>query len=124
MRLLPGPRPDVHVAVREVLALPAERPLAMGQRLDDQVDRLPEPVDDADGVGVAGGHLGAARLDEADLEPPAADDVGHRVLLGHPHRILADGDQSAEAQDADVPGLAREDAEDERAGAEEAVDAA
>ena len=93
MRLLVGPRPDVDVAVGEMLALPAERAVVMGQGLVDQVDRLPEALADADRVGVARGHLGAARFDKADFEPAARDDVGGRVFLGGAHRVLAHRDQ-------------------------------
>jgi len=53
-------RPDVDVAVGEVLALPAEGPVMRGQGLLDQVDRLPKSVDIADRVGVARHHLAIA----------------------------------------------------------------
>src|SRR6202007_118293 len=45
MRALIDRRPDVDVAVGEMLALPAEGPLVRGQGLLDQVDRLPETFD-------------------------------------------------------------------------------
>ena len=122
VRPLVDRRPDVDVAVGEVLALPAERPVMRGQRLLDQVDRLPEALDIADRVGVARHHLAVARFDKADLEPAARDDVGRRVFLGDPHRIGADRDQGPERQDADLLGLPGEDAEDHRARAVEAVD--
>ena len=93
-----------------------------GQRLLDQVDRLPEALDIADRVGVARHHLAVARFDKADLEPAARDDVGGRVFLGDPHRVGAHRDQRAEAEDAHLLGLPREDAEDHRARAVEAVD--
>src|SRR5262249_61884535 len=50
MGLLPRSGPNVHVAVGEVLAFPAERPLAMRERLQDEVDGFPEAFDDTDGV--------------------------------------------------------------------------
>ena len=122
MRLLPGPRPDVHVPVGEVLALPAERAVLMGQGLEDEIDRFPEALDVAQGVGVARRHLGAARLDEADVQPSARHHVGRGVLLGHPHRVLADRDQGAQAQDPHPARLPGQHAQDQRAGPEEAVD--
>ena len=122
VRLLPRPRPDVDVPVREVFPLPGKRPVLMRQRLSDQIDGFPVTLDVVDGVGVVRRHLGAARLDEADLETAAADDVGRRVLLGHAYRVLPQRDQRPHAQDADVPHLAGEDPEDQRVGAEERVD--
>ena len=107
----------------EVPAFPAERPVMSGQGGGDQVDRLPETLDVADRVGVGGGHLGAARLDKADVEPAARDDVGGGVFLGDAHRVGTGGDQRAEREDAGVAGLARQDAENQRARAVEAVDA-
>src|SRR5271154_1630044 len=63
------------------------------------------------------------RFDKADLEPPARDHIGGRIFLGHPHRILAHRDQRPHAEEADVAGLPRDDAEDDRARAIKAVDA-
>ena len=71
VRLLPRPRPDVHVAMREVLAFPAERSVVVAERLLDQIDGFPVALDVVHGVRVVRRHLGAARLHEADLEPPA-----------------------------------------------------
>src|SRR5262245_13642297 len=105
-----------------VLALPAERAVMRGQRLLDQIYRLPEALDIADRVGVARYHLAVARFDKADLDPAARDDVRRRVFLGDPHRIRAHRDQGAETQDADLLGLPGEDAEDHRARAVKAVD--
>ena len=122
MRLLPRSRPDVDVPVRVVLALPAERPRLMRQRLPDEIDRLPVAFDVVDRVRVARRHLGTARLDEADLQAPAGDDVRRGVLFRHPHRIVPQRDQRPHAQDADVPRLAGQDAEDQRVGPEEGVD--
>ena len=53
MWLLPRAGPDVDVAMREVLPLPAERSFAMRERLENEVDGFPESVHDADGVRVA-----------------------------------------------------------------------
>ena len=122
MRALINRRPDVDMAVGEMLALPAEWPVMRGQRLLDQVDRFPEAVDITNRVGVARHHLAVARFDKADLKPAARDHIRRRVFLGHPHRIGADGDQGPERQDADLLGLPGEDAEDHRARAVEAVD--
>ena len=93
-----------------------------GQRLLDEVDRLPEPLEVADRVGVGRGHLRPARFDKADIEPSARNHVGGGVLLGDADGVGARGHQGAEAEDADVLGLARQDAEDQGAGAIEAVD--
>ena len=122
MRPLIARRPDVRVAMREVLALPTERAVMAGQRLHDQVDRFPEALDDADGVGVARHHLAVARLHEADLQPAARDHIGGGILLGDAHRIASHGDQRALAQDAHLAGLPRDGAEDHRARAVQAVD--
>src|SRR5262245_434280 len=70
-RLLIGARPDVHMAMCEVLALPAERTLAMGQRLGNEIDALPHSILVLHGIAVVGGHLAATRLDQPDLEPAA-----------------------------------------------------
>src|SRR5205823_8134904 len=45
VRPLVDGRPDIDVAMRVVLALPAERPVMRGQGLLNEVDRLPETVD-------------------------------------------------------------------------------
>src|ERR1700759_4487098 len=95
MRTLITRRPDVHVAMRKVLALPTERAFMAGQRLPDQIDRLPKPLDDTDGICIAGQHLAVARLDEADLQPAARDHIGHCVFLGHTYWITAHSDQGA-----------------------------
>src|SRR5215469_4086474 len=105
-----------------VLALPAERPLMRGQRLHDQVDRLPEALDIADRVSVSRYHLAVARFDEADFKPTARNDVGSRIFLGHPHWVGADRDQCPKAQNADLFDLAGENAEDHRARPIKAVD--
>ena len=123
MRLLPGARPDVDVAMGEVLALPGERPVMAAQRLVDQVDRLPVALDIVDRIGIGRRHLGAARLDEAELEPAAGDDVGGGILLGDAHRLAAQRDQRAEAQDACLACLPREDADQHRVRADQRVDA-
>ena len=122
MRVLPRAWPDVHVTMREVLALPAERSLVMAQRLLDEVDRLPVALDVVDRIGVAGGHLGAARLHEADLEAPAGDDIRRGILFGHPNRILPHRDQGAEAENADLARLAGQDAHEQWVGPEQRVD--
>ncbi len=123
VRPLIRPGPEVDVPVGVVLALEADRPVMRGQRQFDDVDRLPEAVDEADRVGVARHHLAVARFDEADFEAAARDHIGGGVFLGDAHRVRAHRNQRAERQDADVLGLAGGDAEHHRARAIEAVDA-
>src|SRR5437660_9026075 len=71
MGLLVRTRPDVHLAVVEVLAFPVEGPVVARPRLDDQVVRLPETLHHVRGAMVAGGHLVGHAADEATLEAPA-----------------------------------------------------
>src|SRR5205823_4636481 len=65
MRLLPRPRPDVHLPIMEELAFPVERGVVARHRLDDEIVRLPEPVHDADGILVGARKLVGHALDEA-----------------------------------------------------------
>src|SRR2546429_4067354 len=44
LRLLHGPRPDVHLPVMKILAFPIERLVMARHRLDDEVVRFPEAV--------------------------------------------------------------------------------
>jgi hypothetical protein len=55
-------------------------------------------------------------------EPPARNDVGRGIFLGDPHRILPDGDQCPHAEEANIPGLPGDDAEDDGARPVETVD--
>src|SRR5437016_5209986 len=105
-------RPDVGMTMCEVLALPAERALVAGQRLHDQVDRLPEALHDADRIRVAGRHLAVARLHEADFEPAARNHIGHGIFLGYPYRIPPHGDQRALAENAHLARLPGDDPQD------------
>ena len=109
MRLLPGARPDIHLAVVVVPALPVERPVMGRHRLDDEVMRLPEALLEFGRIGVGGVDLEGRALDEAHLHPAAADDVEHGVFLGHAHRVHAVADRHAEAEQAGLFGLARQD---------------
>ena len=108
MRLLPGPRPDVDVAVVEILAFPVERPVVAGHRLDDEVVRLPEPVHDADRILVGGGKFVGHALDEAHVEAAARDHVDGGQLLGAAQRIGPVTDRIAEHQKPRVLGDARQ----------------
>ena len=123
MRPLVRPRPDVHVPVAEVLALPAERAVVASERLLDQVDRLPVPLLVVDRLYIGACHLGAAGLDEAYLEAATQDRVGGGVFLGHAHRVRPQGDERAEAQHPHILRLPRQDAGDHRVGADHRVDA-
>src|SRR5262249_19503573 len=106
----------------EVFTLPAEWALAMGQRLGDEVDSLPQSVLILHGIAIVGGHLAAARFDETNLEPTAGNDIDHGILLGDPHRVAAQGDERTEAQNARLPRLARDNADKGGVGADQAVD--
>jgi hypothetical protein len=82
MRLLPRPRPDVHLPVVEELALPVERPVMGGHRLDDEIVRVPEAVHYADRVLVGCRELVRHALDEPHVEASERDDIDGRKLLG------------------------------------------
>jgi hypothetical protein len=122
VRLLIGWRPDIDVAVGEMLALPAERPVTRGKRLLDQVDRFPITLLVAHRVGVGRGHLGAARFDKADFEPAARNNVCRGVFLRHAHWVLAQRHKRPEREDAGLSGLPRQDADEHRVGAQQRVD--
>src|SRR5262249_47826240 len=122
-RLLIGARPDVDVTMSKMLALPTERAVTMDERLADEIDALPQPLFVLHGIGVVRGHLAAAGLYQPDLEAAARYDVDHRVFLGDPDRVLAQGNQRAEAQNARLASLPRNHADEGRVGADQAVDA-
>src|SRR6202021_2392629 len=73
MRLLPGTRPDVYLAIMEMLALPVERAVVGGHRLEDEIVRFPEPVHDTHRILVGRGELKGNALDEAHIDPPAGE---------------------------------------------------
>jgi hypothetical protein len=95
----------------------------VGERLGDEVDRLPVALDVVDRIGVGRRHLGPARLHEPELEPAARNHVGRGVFLGDAHRLAAQRDQRAEAENARLARLPRENAEEHRVGTEQRVDA-
>ena len=109
MRLLPWPRPQVDLTIMEVLALPVERTVVGGHRLDDEVVRLPEPIHHADRVGVRGRELVWHALDEAHVEAPARDHVDGGELLGGAYRVGPMADRIAQDQNARALALARHD---------------
>jgi hypothetical protein len=85
------------VAVGEVLAFPGKRALLVGERLGDQVDRLPVPLKVVDRADICRGMFGATRFDKAEFEPTARDDIGRRILLGDAHRFEAQRNERTEA---------------------------
>ena len=72
----------------EVLALPVERPVPNGHRLDDEVVRLPEAVHDPDRVGVRGRKLIGHALDKPHVEPTARNNVDGRQFFGGAGAVL------------------------------------
>src|SRR5437588_6996401 len=114
MRLLVDARPDVDVAVLEVLALPVEWAVDRGHRLDDQIVRLPEAVHLADSRAHRQRHLVGHAAHQAHLQPSARDHVDHRQLPGHPHRVETVRDRVAEREQARALRLPREDRERHR----------
>jgi len=121
--VLPGARPDIDVAMGEVLALPGKRPVPVGKRLADEVNGLPVALDVVDGVGIGRRHLSPARFHETELETAAGDHVRGGILFGDAHRLAAQRDKRSEAQDARLARLSREDADEHRVRAKERVDA-
>ena len=97
-RLLDRPRPDVDVSVVEVLALPVEWPVGGGQRLQDEIMRLPVAPHQPRGVRVGRRDLVRRALHQPHLQPPARQHVQPGHLLGHPHRIGSVGDRIAQGQ--------------------------
>ena len=87
MRLLERLRPHVDVAELEVLALPGERSRCC-PGLDDQLVRLAEARAGVRRVDVVRKELVAGAHHLARDHPPAADDVEHGDLFGHPQRVV------------------------------------
>ncbi len=108
MRLLIRPRPDVHLAIMEILALPIERPVMRRHRLDDEVERFPETLFDMDGIGVGRREFRRHAFDEAHIEPAARDDVDGRELFGGAQRIGSMRQRIAENQQPRILGDARQ----------------
>ena len=96
-------------------ALPVERPVMRGHRLQDQVVRLPEAVLQFGRVGVGGRNFERHAFDKAHLDPAARDHVEHRKFLGDPDRVVAVADRHAERQKPHLLGLARQDSHRDRA---------
>ncbi len=123
MRLLPRARPDIDVPMRKMLALPAKRPLLMGQRFGNEIDRFPKALNIAHRVGVVRRHLTAPRLDKADLQAPPRNDIRRGVFLRNPHRLLPQGNQCPQAQNASFASLAGQNTKEHGIGPEQGVDA-
>src|SRR5207245_8029121 len=99
VRLLVRARPDVHLAVMEVLAFPVERTVVARPRLHDEVVSFPEAVHHPGRPMVPRRHLVRHPAHEPALEPAARVDVDHRHLLGHAHRLATVRDRVAEDQE-------------------------
>ena len=108
MGLLVGPRPDVHLAMVEVLALPVERAVVARPRFHDQVVGLPEALHHARGAMIARRHLVGHAAHEAAFEAAARVDVDHGHLFGHAHGLAPVGDGIAEDEQAGLARLPRE----------------
>src|SRR5438067_3892090 len=114
MRLLVDARPDVDVAVLEMLALPVERPVDRGHRLEDEIMRLPEARHLPDRRALRERHLVGHAAHESHLQAAARDDVDHRQLLGDAYRVEAIRDRVAEREEPRALRLPREDGERHR----------
>ena len=115
VRLLVGARPDIDRAVLEMRALPVERAVMAGHRLQDQVVRLPEAVGQIGRVGVGRRNLERHALDKAHVEPAARDHVDDRIFFGDADRVVAVADRHAEREEAHLFRLARQDRHRDRA---------
>ena len=109
MGLLPGPRPDVDVPMRKMLALPAKRTFLVGQGFGNEINGFPKAFNIDDRVGIVRRHLAASRLDEADFQSPSGNDICRGILFRNPHRLLPQRYQGSQAQDAGFAGLAGQD---------------
>src|SRR2546425_9278070 len=108
VRLLVRPRPDVHLPVVEVLALPVEGAVVARPRLHDQIVGLPEALHHTGRPMISGRYLVWDAAHEPALQAAARVDVDHRHLLGHAYGLAPVRDRIAENQDARLAGLARE----------------
>ena len=108
MRLLPHPRPDVHLPVLKKLALPVEHLVVGGHRLEDEIVRLPEALHQLGRIAVGGGDLVGNALDESHVEAAARDHVDGREFLGGAQRVGPVPDRIAEHQEPRVFGDARQ----------------
>ena len=121
MRLLPRARPDVHVPVRVVLALPTERSLLKGQCLGDEIDRLPVAFNIRHRVGIIRRHLTRARLHEADVQTSTRNDIRRGILLCDSDRVWPQRDQGPHTENADLAYLAGQDTQDQRVGPKQGI---
>ena len=108
VRLLDRPRPDIHRAILEKFAFPGERAVMRGQRLQDQVVRLPVAAHQAAGVGVGGVDLIRRALDQAHLQPATRQAVEPSHFFRDTDRIGAVGDRVAKRQQAGSLRFARD----------------
>ena len=87
--LLQRARPDVDVAILEILTFPIEWPRGRRHRLDDQVVRFPIAAHQTGGIGVGGVNFVRRALDEPHFQPPTREHVEPGHFLGHANRIGA-----------------------------------
>lgn len=92
----------------EMLALPVERAVVRGHRLEDEIVCFPEPVHDAHRVLVGGSELVRHALDKAHVEPPAGDDVDIGELLRDAQWIGPVPDRVTEHKQPRALGLPRQ----------------
>src|SRR5206468_9813888 len=91
VRLLDRLRQDADVAYG--VELPLERHALLDPRAADDLHALVEPLArplhrDAEAAEL----VGLVAAPEAELEPPAREDVDHRPFLGDPERVREGGD--------------------------------
>ena len=97
---------DHDVVVLPALAVMAEPALA-GPRLADDLHRLVEALGGLRHGNAEAVELGlAVALADAEIDPPAAQEIERGDLLGHQHRIVP-GQHDHRRAEADVPGLGR-----------------
>src|SRR5438477_11926486 len=85
--LLERQAPRVHVAEVVVAPLPPERPFR-GPAFQDEIVALLEALAVVDRVRVRPPRLDADPAHEAREYAAARDQIRHRELLGHPHRVV------------------------------------
>ena len=106
VRLLPGARPDVHMAIVEVFTLPVERLVMTRHRLHNKVVGFPKAVHYADRTLVRARKFVRHALDETHVEPAARYNVNGRKLLGNTQWILPVTDRVPEHEETRALGLA------------------
>ena len=105
MRLLQRQLPRIDDAQMVVLALPAER-AGHGPGLLDEVEGFLESLAVIGGIGVGRELLDAGAAHEARDDATARDEIEHRDLLGHAHRIVVDRQRIADEGDLALDALA------------------